>query len=179
MARTQSEIVERQDCCGFNSLKIARYLNLGGGLALCVVCVMRIISIASNFVGLFIAVGELGLNCFLFLFGAIIMAASFNMPCIATNFYLILTGMGKGAFNIFIGLLLLCDIDANDSFNPLSFIMSMVMLTTGVVFIFLSKWRNMSDDELQRATSIATKEVKKKVYEDSLNYARDHKDEIK
>ena len=118
-------------------------------------------------------VGELGLNGFLFIFGGIIMASSFNMPCIAQNFYLILTGMGKGIFNIFIGLLLLCDE------SPLSFVMAIIMLVTGAIFIFLSKWRNMSDDELQRATSIATKEVKKKAYEDSLNYAKDHKDDIK
>ena len=34
------------------------------------------------------------------------MGSSFNMPCISRNFFLILTGGGKGIFNIFVGLLL-------------------------------------------------------------------------
>ena len=116
----------------------------------------------------------MGLNGFLVLFGLIIIASSFNMPCIAQNFYLILTGMGKGMFNIFIGLLLLCSSD-----KALSQVMASIMLISGAVFIFLSKYRNMSDEALQRATSIATKEVKQKAQEDALNYAKDHKDDIK
>ena len=65
-ARTQSEIIEHQDCCGFNSLKLARNLNLIGGLAMCVCCGMRMFYIFSYlFQSPFVAIGEMGLNAFL------------------------------------------------------------------------------------------------------------------
>ena len=108
------------------------------------------------------------------IFGLIIIGASFNMPCIARNFYFILTGLGKGAFNFFCGLLLLIDDDRWESR-----IMAIIMLASGIVFVFLSRCRHMSDEQLQRAMSINTKEVKKRAAQDSLNYARDHQDEIK
>ena len=85
------------------------------------------------------------------------MGSSFNMPCVARNFYFILTGLGKGFFNIFCGCLLF--LDADDGF---SLAMGVVMIVTGVLFIFLSRCRHMSDDALQRATSINQKALQKK-----------------
>ena len=90
-------------------------------------------------------------------FGLIILGSSFNMPCVARDFYFIQTGMGKGAFNVFCGLLLFVDVD-----NLFSAIMAVAMGASGIVFVFLSRCRHMSDEQLQRATSIAHKELKKK-----------------
>ena len=65
-ARTQSEINDKQDCCGMNSLKLARILNFVGGGALCVVCVIRLLDIFNTlFNKPFVGIGEFGLNCFL------------------------------------------------------------------------------------------------------------------
>jgi hypothetical protein len=90
-------------------------------------------------------------------FGLIILGSSFNMPVVARDFYFIQTGMGKGCFNLFCGLLMCCDID-----EFYSKIMAFCMIISGITFIFLSRCRHMSDEQLNRATSIATKELKKK-----------------
>ena len=103
------------------------------------------------------------------MFGIIILGSSFNMPCVARDFYFIQTGMGKGAFNLFCGLCLFIDSD-----NGFSLLMGIAMTISGIIFMFLSRCRHMSDESLQRATSIAHKELKKKAQEDALNYARDH-----
>ena len=96
------------------------------------------------------------------------------MPVVARDFYFIQTGMGKGCFNLFCGLLMCCDID-----EFYSKIMAFCMIISGITFIFLSRCRHMSDEQLNRATSIATKELKKKAQTDALNYAKNHKDDIK
>ena len=70
------------------------------------------------------------------------MASSFNMPCVARNFYMILTGIGKGIFNIFVGTLLFL----NDS-TP-SFIMGICLTGSGFIFIFFSFFKKMSDEDL-------------------------------
>lgn len=65
-ARTQSEIVDKQDCCGINSLKMARILNFFGGGSLVVVCVVRLLDIVNTILSKpFVGIGEFGLNCFL------------------------------------------------------------------------------------------------------------------
>ena len=72
----------------------------------------------------------------------IIMASTFGMPCVKRNFMFLLTGMGKGIFNIFVGLLLFInDTAATDA-------MGAAMVFSGGAFIFLSKYKNMSDDDL-------------------------------
>ena len=70
---------------------------------------------------------------------------------------------------MFCGLLLLIDDD-----QWMSRIMAIVMIGSGITFIFLSRCRNMSDEQLNHATSINTKELKKRAAQDSLNYAVDH-----
>ena len=46
------------------------------------------------------------LHFFNIIFGFIIVGSTFNMQIIAKNFFFILTGHGKGAFNLFIGFLI-------------------------------------------------------------------------
>ena len=77
------------------------------------------------------------------------MASSFNMPCVGRNFFFLMTGIGKGIFNIFVGTLLF--LNENDGMATL---MGWAMIGSGLAFIFLSKVKNMSDDDMQRALSI-------------------------
>ena len=78
------------------------------------------------------------------------MASTFNMPCVKRNFMFMLTGIGKGVFNIFVGLL----IYVTNKGNTPGIIMGGAMIFSGCIFIFLSKYKNMSDDDLQRALSL-------------------------
>ena len=79
------------------------------------------------------------------------------MPCIARNFLFLLTGVGKGVFNIFVGGLLFV---ANDSVMDL--VMGYAMLGAGGVFLFLSVVKKMSDDDLHAAmTGMAKKDTVK------------------
>ena len=59
-----------------------------------------------------------------------------------------MTGIGKGLFNVFVGTLLFLNADT------MSYIMGGAMILSGFVFLFLSKVKNMSDDDLHRALSV-------------------------
>ena len=124
-----------------NVLKVARYLNLVGGTALIIVCIFEMILIIPNF---FTNPGQVLLNIFLCFFGLVIMASSINMPCVARNFFFILTGVGKGLFNIFVGTLLFLN---EDGFNP-SMFLGFAMILSGLVFLFLSYCKKMTDTDL-------------------------------
>ncbi len=137
-----------------NVLKIARYLNLIGGTALIVVCVIEIIGIIPLF---FKNPGQVLLNFFLCFFGLVIMASSINMPCVARNFFFILTGVGKGLFNIFVGTLLFLN---DDGVNP-SMILGFCLIFSGLTFLFLSYCKKMTDTDLQRATSLYANDLQK------------------
>ena len=71
------------------------------------------------------------------------------MKFIRRNFLFMLTGRGKGAFNIFVGTLLF-----NDTTHLPSILMGAAMIFAGCIFIFLTSVRNISDDELDRAVSV-------------------------
>lgn len=90
--------------------------------------------------------GILILNFYLIVFGGIIMASSFNMPCIERNFFFLLTGVGKGSFNIFVGVVLF----VSDETNITNWIFGWAMIISGFIFIFLSKVKKMSDADLHR-----------------------------
>ena len=76
------------------------------------------------------------------------MASTFMMPCVEQNFFFLLTGLGKGLFNIFVGTLLFLNN------NVMSNILAFSMIGSGIVFLFLSKVKKMSDEDLQRALSV-------------------------
>jgi len=101
------------------------------------------------------------------------MISTFNVGCIARNFYFILTGMGKGCFNLFVGSLILINDD------PFSIIVGFSLIGSGILFVFLSKVKKLTDEELQRATSIYTENLKKEAREGVVDYAKAHKDDIK
>ena len=103
-ARTDSENEEKTLLFGYDALKIAKYINLIAGVSLTIVCGLNVFNIFAVFdlanIGLVI------MNIYECIFGLIIMAASFNMPCVKKNFMFLLTGIGRGAFNIYVGLIL-------------------------------------------------------------------------
>ena len=101
------------------------------------------------------------------------MASSFQMPCVKQNFFFLLTGPGKGIFNIFVGSLLFVN-----SSNLMFVLLGWAMIASGLIFIFLSKVKNMTDEDLNRALSVYTDDVKKAVKEGSVNFARNNKDAI-
>merc|ERR1712086_714398 len=114
------------------------------------------------------------LNVFLCFFGLVIMASSINMPCVARNFFFILTGVGKGLFNIFVGTLLFLN---EDGFNP-SMFLGFAMIASGFVFLFLSYCKKMTDTDLQRATSLYGNELQVKAKTAAKNAAVNNKDAI-
>ena len=65
-ARTQSEAVQETQCFGFNILKAARMINLVVGVALSIVCTLRILDLFKNIgSGLFSKLGIVQINVFL------------------------------------------------------------------------------------------------------------------
>ena len=170
-ARTQSEFVQTQSMCGLNVLKVARYLNLIGGTALIVICVLEIINVFTVFFDL----GSIFLNIYLCFFGLLIMGSSINMPCIGRNFFFLLTGVGKGVFNIFVGTLLF--LNRPGSFSP-SVVLAFCFIFSGLVFLSLSCCKKMTDDELQRATSLYGKELQIKARNEGKKFVSENKESI-
>ena len=72
----------------------------------------------------------------------------------ASTFYLLLTGHGKGIFNLMIGSLLL--INSDDMFST---ILAGCVGLTGIFFIALSCMRNLSDEALEKVTVIYSKNL--------------------
>ena len=75
------------------------------------------------------------------------------------------TGWGKGLFNIFAGILLF-----NDPGKLRSLVLGGAMIFAGLIFLFLSRVKHMSDEELERAVSVtrgsvARNTIKKKAWE--------------
>ena len=87
-------------------------------------------------------------------FALIIFASTFNFSFMASSFYLLLTGHGKGIFNLMIGSLLL--INNEDLF---SIILAACVGLAGIFFIALSCMRNLSDDALEKVTAIYSKNL--------------------
>ena len=95
------------------------------------------------------------------------------MPCIKTNFMFLMTGIGKGLFNIFVGAVLFISDKEESSFSA-DKIMAWAMIAAGGVFLFLSMVKKMTDDELHEALgamaskdSAQAKSAAKKGYQDN------------
>ena len=155
-------------------LKAARYANLICGTGLVVVCGFNIVGIIASFnIGLFL------LNFYLAIFGLIIMASCFMMQCVKKNFLFLLTGVGKGAFNIFVGTLLFLNEGAKADGAVMNLIAGWALIASGLAFLFLSKVKNMSDDEMQRALSVYADQQKAGMKQGAKDFAHNHKDDAK
>ena len=130
-ARTQSEVHHARAVCGINVLKLARYLNIIAGTALVVVSIFEIIGLFT-----FANPGALFLDIYLFFFGLLIMGSSINLSCIGRNFFFLLTGVGKGLFNMFVGTLLFLN-ESTDTISAAN-VMGWCLLVSGAVFLLLS-----------------------------------------
>ena len=156
------------EICGYNILKTARIINLIVGTLLSVSCGFSIFNIFGSS-GLFGNLGRFFLNFYMCVFGLIIMASSFGMPCIKRNFLFLLTGIGKGLFNIFVGTLLFTNGDS------LSYLIGWAIIAAGCVFLYLSMAKNMSDEDLERALSVYAEKNKTAVKETGKKIATDKK----
>ena len=114
------------------------------------------------------------LQGFLAFFGLIIICSSFGMRCIRRNFLFLMTGVGRGIFNIFVGSLLFFTDQSTSTFT-LSFFMGWFILVSGLIFLFLSKFKQLSDEDINRAISVQKKSVNAHVQ----NFARNNQEEIK
>ena len=140
-------MVERQEIGGYNLIKMAKYTNMIVGVALLVIVVLEFLAFQFiNPFGFMITVFEA-------IFGLIIISSSFQMTCIRRNFLFMMTGVGKGCFNIFVGSMLFFNGTAVSS------IMGFAMMAAGCIFIFLSRFRQLSDEDINRAVSVQKKSV--------------------
>ena len=81
-------------------IKVAKYTNLIVGTLLIVTVILNFVSF--GWVDMFTFI----LKIFLAIFGLIILASSFGHRCVRRNFLFMMTGVGRGLFNIFVGTLL-------------------------------------------------------------------------
>ena len=68
-----------------------------------------------------------------------------------------MTGVGKGLFNIFVGSLL--SFIPSSKYELLNIIMGPCIMGSGAIFLFLSLFKNMPDEELNRAVSVQKEEI--------------------
>ena len=61
----------------------------------------------------------------------------------------------------------------------MSSIAGWALIASGAAFLFLSKVKNMSDDEMQRALSVYAEENKASAKKNATDFAHNHKDDAK
>ena len=135
---------------------MARYFNIVIGTAIIVICILELVTIFADFVH---KPGAIFLNLYLCCFGLIIIGSSMNIPCVARNFFFLLTGIGKGTFNIFVGFLLF--LNRPKEFSPSQFL-GWILIVSGIIFFLLAWCKQMTDEDLQRATSLYGQELREK-----------------
>ena len=57
--------------------------------------------------------------------------------------------------------------------------MGIAMIVAGGIFIFLSRYKNISDDEIQRVMSLNTADNKQRARQAAVNLAHNNKDVVK
>ena len=107
------------------------------------------------------------------------LASSFGFGCIKRNFLFMLTGKGKGLFNIFVGSIIIA-CDTGKSVAWYNYAMGGASMGTGLLFIGLSTCRNMTDDQLDAAMAVSVSKAQKDAAKKKgLKIAIDNKDTIK
>ena len=69
-----------------------------------------------------------------------------------------MTARGKGFFNIFVGSMLFINTSKK---NVLTIIMGVIIMAAGLLFLFMSLCKKMSDDEVNRAVSVQRNTLQK------------------
>ena len=85
------------------------------------------------------------------IFGLLIVASSFGAKFVIENYLFIMTGKGRGLFNIFVGTLLFITTAKS---TIASLIMGILLCLSGVFILYLSCCNKMSDVEIQRNFSV-------------------------
>ena len=80
------------------------------------------------------------------------------MTCVRRNYLFLMTGIGRGCFNIFVGTLLFFTQDPSSTLS-VGFFMGWAMILAGFIFLFLSKYKQLSDEDINRAISVQKKSV--------------------
>lgn len=82
-----------------------------------------------------------------------IVCSTFNLKFVQNNFLFLMTGAGKGLFNVFVGCCLFVSDTKGDSPGgpSIDMILGICMLAAGGVFLFLSFVKKMSDEDLRKA----------------------------
>jgi hypothetical protein len=92
------------------------------------------------------------------LFGLIILMSSFGLNIIKKNLLFMSSGYGKGFFNLFTGMLLFINNDTGKTLTPNN-IAGLAISVSGLIFICLSKFKDLSESDLDRHASHNRKEV--------------------
>ena len=107
------------------------------------------------------------------------MASTFMMSCVKRNFLFLLSGIGKGLFNMFIGTLLFLNHDTDGKTGIWNMLMGGGLIASGLCFIFLAKIKNMSDDDMTRALSVYADADRAAAQGAASSTWNNHKDEVK
>ena len=107
------------------------------------------------------------------------MASTFMMSCVKRNFLFLLSGIGKGVFNIFIGTLLFLNHDSAGKTDIYNLMMGSALIVSGLIFIFLAKVKNMSDEDMTRALSVYADADKNSASNVASNTWNNHKGDVK
>ena len=83
--------------------------------------------------------------------------SSFGMNVVKKNMLFMSSGYGKGCFNLFTGMLLF--INSEDKLFTPNNIAGLAISISGIIFIFLSKFKDLSESDLDRHASHQRKEV--------------------
>ena len=82
--------------------------------------------------------------------------SSFGLNVIKKNMLFMSSGYGKGFFNLFTGMLLFINSEEGFGFNTIS---GIAISISGLIFICLSKFKDLSESDLDRHASSNRKEV--------------------
>ena len=85
------------------------------------------------------------------LFGMLMVLSSLctKTKCIRNNFLFLLTGTGKGVFNIFVGCVIFYVGEGTGStFDLFNIIVGWTCIGTGLVFVFLAQVRQLSEADI-------------------------------
>merc|ERR1711935_111056 len=85
------------------------------------------------------------------LFGVLIVASCFGAKFIINDYLFIMTGKGRGCFNIIVGLLIFI---TNPRTTVPEYLMGFLLLFSGMFILFLTLCTKASNDDILRAMSV-------------------------
>ena len=131
-------------------VKVAKYTNIVVGSAL-------VVTVIADFLTLgFLSPFHFTISIFVGLFGLLIVSSSFGAKFVVENYLFIMTGKGRGIFNIFVGTLLFI---TTAKASVASVVMGILLCCSGVFILFLSCYTGMSDVEIQQNMGVTKQDM--------------------